>query len=88
VKRLLTAAALAAGMCLPIMSYAQGCSLCRDTAAGSSAKARAGLRRGIEVLGIPAGGVFLGILLVAWRIKPGGQYQSQGQSHDQSKNQG
>jgi hypothetical protein len=63
-------AALAALLCLPALGHAQGCSLCRDTAASSSAKAREGLRRGILVLGIPAGAVFVGILAVAWKIKP------------------
>jgi hypothetical protein len=73
VKRLLIAAVLAAGMCLPAMGHAQGCSLCRDTAAGSAQKAREGLRRGILVLGVPAGAVFVGILVVAWKIKPHGE---------------
>lgn len=57
-------------MCLPAVGAAQGCSLCRDTAAGSAPKAREGLRRGILVLGLPAGAVFAGILAVAWKIKP------------------
>ena len=61
---------LAALLCLPVTSRAQGCSLCRDTTAGSAPKAREGLRRGILVLGLPAGAVFLGILAVAWKIKP------------------
>lgn len=62
--------ALAALLCLPVLTHAQGCSLCRDTTAGSAPKAREGLRRGILVLGLPAGAVFLGILAVAWKIKP------------------
>jgi hypothetical protein len=63
-------AVLAATLCFPAVGTAQGCSLCRDASAGSAAKAREGLRRGILVLGIPAGAVFLGILAVAWKIKP------------------
>lgn len=63
-------AALAALLCLPVLIHAQGCSLCRDTTAGSAPKARAGLRRGILVLGFPAGAVFVGILAVAWKVKP------------------
>lgn len=69
-KRFCIAAVLAAAMCVPATGHAQGCSLCRDTAAGSAKKAREGLRRGILVLGVPAGAVFAGILVVAWKIKP------------------
>lgn len=63
-------AALAAGLCLPVAGHAQGCSVCRDTSAGSAPKEREGLRRGILVLGLPAGAAFLGILAVAWKTKP------------------
>ena len=69
-KRFVIAATLAAGMCVPAVSHGQGCSLCRDTTAGSAPKAREGLRKGILVLGIPAGVVFVGILGVAWKVKP------------------
>ncbi len=69
-KRWWVAAFLAGLLCLPASGPAQGCSLCRDSTAGSAPKAREGLRRGILVLGIPAGAVFLGILAVAWKIKP------------------
>lgn len=69
-KQVLIAATLAAGMCVPAMSHAQGCSLCRDTTAGSAPRAREGLRKGILVLGIPAGIVFVGILGVALKVKP------------------
>ena len=48
---------------------AQGCSACRDTTAGSAPQARAGLRRGILVLGVPAGALFLGMIVVARRIE-------------------
>lgn len=62
--------ALAAAFWMPAPMRAQGCSLCRDTTAGSAPKERAGLRRGILVLGLPAGGVFVGILVLALRMKP------------------
>jgi hypothetical protein len=55
---------------LPLAAHAQGCSLCRDTTAGSAPKARQGLRRGILILGIPAGAIFLATLLIARRIQP------------------
>ncbi|HTW45830.1 MAG TPA: hypothetical protein VMD58_09815 [Acidobacteriaceae bacterium] len=70
VRRLLAVAALGAALWLPAPCRAQGCSLCRDTTAGAPAKEREGMRRGILVLGIPAGGVFVGILAVAWKMKP------------------
>ena len=41
--------------------------------AGSAPQAREGLRKGILVLGIPAAGVFAGILVLAWKIKPRGE---------------
>jgi hypothetical protein len=61
---------LMAVLAFPALSHAQGCSLCRDTTAGSAPRARQGLRRAILVLGVPAGAIFLGILVVAKRIKP------------------
>ena len=69
-KRFWWLAVLVALLAFPALSSAQGCSLCRDTTAGSAPQAREGLRRGILVLGVPAGAVFLGILGVAWKIKP------------------
>ena len=56
---LLLASALAA--------HAQGCSMCRDTTAGSAAQIRAGLRRAIPVLAIPAIAIFFGFFVVARR---------------------
>ena len=53
---------------LPI--HAQGCSLCRDTTAGSAPHVRQSLRRAILILGLPAGSIFLGILVLARKIKP------------------
>jgi hypothetical protein len=67
-KRALSAAALA--LALPLTARTQGCSLCKDATAGSAPHAREGLRRAILVLGVPAGAIFAGILLVAQRIKP------------------
>ena len=55
----------------PPLAIAQGCSMCRDTTAGSAPQARKGLRIAIPLLGIPAAGIFLGVLLVAARVKPG-----------------
>lgn len=63
-------AALGVLLCLPALGHAQGCSLCRDTTAGSAPKTREGLRRGILVLGLPAAAVFVGILVLAFKIKP------------------
>ncbi|MGH9586679.1 MAG: hypothetical protein ACRD3F_06975 [Acidobacteriaceae bacterium] len=70
-KRLSLLAALAVVFLLPTPSFA--CSACRDVSAGSAPQARAGLRKGILVLGIPAAGIFTGILILAFKIKPGRQ---------------
>jgi hypothetical protein len=48
-------------------AYAQGCSMCRDTTAGSAPQIRAGLRRAIPVLAVPAIAIFIGFFLVARR---------------------
>ena len=61
---------LALLLTLRVTSHAQGCSLCRDTTAGSAPRARESLRRAILILGLPAGGIFLGILVLARRVKP------------------
>jgi len=55
---------------LPLPSYAQGCSLCKDATAGSAPRQRQALRRAILIMGVPASGIFLGILVLARRIKP------------------
>jgi hypothetical protein len=57
-------------LALPLSTHAQGCSLCRDTTAGSAPHVRQSLRRAILILGLPAGGIFLGILVVARKSKP------------------
>src|ERR1700727_314385 len=48
-------------------AHAQGCSMCRDTTAGSAPQIRAGLRRDIPVLAIPAIALFIGFFVVARR---------------------
>jgi hypothetical protein len=47
---------------------AQGCSMCRDTTAGSAPQVRAGLRRAIPVLAVPAIGLFIAFFVVARRF--------------------
>lgn len=63
-------ALLALLLTLPLISHAQGCSLCKDTTAGSAPRVRQSLRRAILILGLPAGGIFIGILVLARKIKP------------------
>jgi hypothetical protein len=48
-------------------AHAQGCSMCRDTTAGATPQIRAGLRRAIPVLAIPAIALFIGFFVVARR---------------------
>ena len=67
-KRFCLLLTLAALFFLPVPSFA--CSACRDISAGSAPQARAGLRKGILVLGIPAAGIFAGILILALKTKP------------------
>jgi hypothetical protein len=52
---------------LPAAAQAQGCSMCRDTTAGSAPEIRAGLRRAIPVLAIPAIALFVGFFVIARR---------------------
>lgn len=75
------ALALAALLLLPSPSFA--CSACRDVSAGSAPQARAGLRKGILVLGIPAAGIFAGILVLGFRIKPRSEGSENDRIHDQ-----
>jgi hypothetical protein len=51
-----------------LVARAQGCSMCRDTTAGSAPQVRAGLRRAIPVLAIPAIGLFIAFFVVARRF--------------------
>ena len=46
---------------------AQGCSMCRDTTAGSAPQVRSALRRAIPMLAIPAIALFIGFFVVARR---------------------
>ena len=61
---------LTLALALPLCSHAQGCSLCKDSTAGSAPRVRQSLRRAILILGLPAGGIFIGILVLARKIKP------------------
>lgn len=67
-RKLWASATLAALLAVPSTSFA--CPACRDATVGSAPQMRAGIRKGIIVLGIPAGAVFLGILGLAWKMKP------------------
>jgi hypothetical protein len=51
-----------------LVARAQGCSMCRDTTAGSAPQVRAGLRRAIPVLVIPAIALFIAFFVVARRF--------------------
>jgi hypothetical protein len=70
VIRIFRCFALALMLSLSLTAHAQGCSMCRDTTAGSAPKVRQALRRAILILAIPAGGIFTGILLLARRMEP------------------
>ena len=50
-----------------LVARAQGCSMCRDSTAGSAPQVRAGLRRAIPVLAVPAIGLFIAFFVVAHR---------------------
>jgi hypothetical protein len=50
-----------------LAAHAQGCTMCRDTTAGSAPQIRAGLRRAIPVLAIPAIALFVGFFGLARR---------------------
>jgi hypothetical protein len=67
------AIALSIAFAAPSSLKAQGCALCRDATAGSTPQARKALRLAIPLLGIPAVGIFAGVLLIARRVKPGQQ---------------
>jgi len=70
VRRLRISLVLAAFLSIAAATHAQGCSLCKDTTAGSAPRVRQSLRRAILILGLPAGGIFIGILVLARKIKP------------------
>jgi hypothetical protein len=48
-----------------LAAHAQGCSMCRDTTAGSAPQIRSGLRRAIPVLAVPAIALFVGFFALA-----------------------
>ncbi len=50
-----------------LAAHAQGCSMCRDTTAGSAPQIRSGLRRAIPALAIPAIALFIGFFIIARR---------------------
>jgi hypothetical protein len=68
-RKIILGVVLAGAMLSPSRAPAQGCSMCRDTAAGSSPRMRQSLRRAIPILGIPAGTLFLAMLTVAWKFE-------------------
>ncbi len=68
-RRIVFLTTLAGALAFPALTNAQGCSMCRDTAAGSSPQMRQSLRRAIPVLGIPAAAAFLAMLGVTYRFK-------------------
>jgi len=70
-SRLFSLALLALALAPPLPATAQGCSLCRDATAGSTPQARKALRLAIPLLGLPAIGIFAGVLILAKRTRPG-----------------
>ncbi len=70
IRKWLLPAVLLLALASPLRGSAQGCSMCRDTAAGSTPQMRQALRRAILLMGIPAMGIFVGVLLVARRTEP------------------
>ena len=54
-----------------LTAHAQGCSMCRDTTAGAAPQIRAGLRKAIPILAIPALALFLTFFVVARRTDTG-----------------
>lgn len=58
-------AVLLAGLLLPLMAQAQGCTMCYGAAAAQSEKGQAALNAGIFWLLTPAIGIFCGVVIVA-----------------------
>ena len=52
---------------VPAMDAAQGCPMCRETAACQKGRAVDSLKRGILVLAIPPTAVALGLIWVTWK---------------------
>ena len=68
--RLAAAAAVAACLLTTVpAAFAQGCVMCRNTAAAGGAEAARAIDQGILVLLIPTLSIFVGILLFAFRYR-------------------
>ena len=65
-----------------LVAHAQGCSMCRDTTAGSAPQIRAGLRRAIPVLAIPAIALFVGFFALAKRSEAWNRKVENTDNHD------
>ena len=63
--RVLFALAMLAGV--PAGSSAQGCPMCRETAAFQKDRALGALQRGIAVLAIPPAGIAVGLAWFTWK---------------------
>lgn len=59
--------ALALLLAFPALSPAQGCPMCRETAAFQKGRAIDSLKQGILILAIPPTGVALGLIWVTWK---------------------
>ena len=59
--------ALAMLVAVPAGSPAQGCSMCRETAAFQKDRAIGALQRGIAVLAIPPAGIAAGLAWFTWK---------------------
>jgi hypothetical protein len=60
-------------MKLAILMLALACPFCRDNVAGSAPMVQKGFRRAVPVLGVPAIGLFAGILMVGWKNRGEGR---------------
>ncbi len=54
-------------LALPVAAPAQGCSMCRETAAFQKDRAVGALKRGIVMLAIPPAAIALGLVCVTWK---------------------
>ena len=60
-------AAMLVGLTLPASAPAQGCSMCRETAAMQKDRAITALQRGIAVLSIAPLSVVIGVAWLTWK---------------------
>ncbi len=58
---------LAMLLALPFWASAQGCSMCRETAAFQKDRAVGALKRGIAALAIPPAGIAIGLAWLTWK---------------------